>query len=262
MNDAELLQKALQDIEFLRSKVDKLERAKESQEELRDEVSDAIAPHLQLAPTFTTQERKQLLQRYRNFSALPKPLSDNNGLVAKVAQGQPKQYITDWTKFQKGQLDVVRIAADAWDTILGDGDDVSKAVMCQNAIKDILLLSLDNAQIMAKKQLETTFECAQAKGAYGLLNLAEGEQCDIDFQSENILQPAYVDAITDYKKLARVVEQPRKHQQGQRSNRGGFQRRGGFTRRGGFNGGRGGRQSPRPNGFGQQGQQSSNPNGQ
>ena len=101
MSDAELLQQALEDIRFLRNKVDKLERAKGSPEDLHDDVVEAITPHLQLAPTITAQERKQLLQGYRNFSALPKPLSDNNGLVAKVAQGQPKQYITDWTKFPK-----------------------------------------------------------------------------------------------------------------------------------------------------------------
>ena len=154
MDHAELLEKALNDIKFLQNKVEQLEKGRELREELHEVVSEAIVPHLQMAPLFTTQDRKQLLKGYRNFEAIPKPLSDNNGLVAKVAQGERKQYITDWTKFQKGQLDIVRIAADAWDTALGPGDDNSKARMCLQALRDLCQLSSDNAQIMAKKQLD------------------------------------------------------------------------------------------------------------
>lgn len=131
------------------------------------------------------------------------------------------------------------MAADALDTSMDDSKpEQDRANLMQRALADIISLSMDNAQLMAKRQLETTLECAQAKGAYALLHLRDDQDSDIDPDSDSILQPAFVDAITDFRKVTKAIDQPRNNKNrnnfSSRRGRGGFNRhgRGGLSARG------------------------------
>ena len=203
---------------------------------LRDEVRQKIPFHLQVGSQLTADERKTMLAKWRKFENWPLPLADKNGLAGKVLQGQGqlKQFVTsDISKFQRNELDITRMAADAWDFCLNQ--ECTERAM--QALQDITILSADNAQFMAKKQLECIFEGAKAKGSYALLRMDQSEQSDIDLASAEIFQPTYADAVKEFRKISKTVEPQSKPSF---AGRGGFNnRRGGFRGRGSsFNSGR------------------------
>ena len=209
---------------------------------LCDNVRQKIPVHLQVGSQLSADERKTTLAKWRKFEDWPLPLGDKNGLAGKVLQGQGqlKQFVTsDISKFQRNELDIIRMAADAWDACIGnDYSTEQKADRAVQALRDITILSTDNAQFMAKRQLECIFEGAKAKGAYALLRMDQSEESDIDLASAEMFQPSYANAVKEFRKVTKTVEPQNK--QPPFGSRGGFNnRRGGFRGRGGsFSNGR------------------------
>ena len=105
--------------------------------------------HLQVASQLSADERKTTLAKWRKFENWPLPLADKNGLAGKVLQGQGqlKQFVTsDISKFQRNELDITRMAADAWDFCSGNEHSwQQQAERAMRALQDITILSADNA---------------------------------------------------------------------------------------------------------------------
>ena len=209
--------------------------AKTTTIELDDVVQAAIAPHLQLKP-LEAHERSKIMGSYpRPEPPLPKTLRDDNGLASKAIKdaANRKLVITHLPGFQKDHLDVARIAATAWQGAMQLQDGAAKLDLLHKAIKDVLTISIDNAQKLAATQLKTTLEGAGTKGAYSLLDLGPNTD-QLDFSDDNILQLAHVEAITDLCKFNNDIDKAMRTSHGGRGN--GGRGRGGR----GFGGGRGG----------------------
>ena len=212
---------------------------------LTDEVAAAVSPHLQCKP-LEPAERRSLLSEYPKPDQLPAPITDANGLASKTLSdtAQRKLALTILPQLQRDALDVGRVAAAAWEHSLSLADSDDKAEYLLQAIQDILGLSIDNAQRMAKTQLELTFDSVGAKGAYSLLNLEPNTQ-DIDFRDPSLLQQAHVDCIKDIRSFNGSLEAAKKaanaRNVGQKDNRGGNRNDNGRGR--GRNRYRGGRDS-------------------
>ena len=158
-------------------------------------------------------------------------------------------------QLQRDALDVLRMAATGWHQALQHNDNAQRSEFLMEVIRDIAVISCDNAQRMADRQLKQAFELAKAKGARAVIDLGDNSS-DIDFKDTSLFQQAHVEAIQQIRKFNSVME-PRGRDNrnsrqsrgngGRASGRGGYQRNGGRGGRGGFqgNGGRhqfGGRQ--------------------
>ena len=235
--DHDLLQDAMAQIQELTLRVQTLQQRRE-ETKLHDSVAKHVPRNLQLRSGLTTAERKALLSdnKYEEF---PSPLNDDNKLVGKMVSGQLKEVVTGTIPtMQKRELDIVKLAVGAWDYALRDGEDMDQRIhILSETVRTLALLSIDNAQYMAKRQLEIVLDSADAKGAYSLLRMDAGTETDVDVSSNCILQPTYVEAIQDYRKISKAIEQPKKSTSrngGHGGRGGGFSRGGGgFNRRGG-----------------------------
>ena len=219
---AAALQFAMEKIAQLERQVGELQNQK-LQAALCEKVQGFVPPDLHIKSLLTAEDRKSKLANYRKFESFPTAKVDQNGLVGKIfsGQGQLKQAVTELSKHQRNALDIARIAADTWDSCLEGEPSNEMFERALKALRDIMELSFDNAQFMAKKQLEHVFEAAQAKGAYALLHFDTSEGSDIDLCSDEILQPAYVKAIESFRKISKSVE-PHKKQSTKNGQRGGF----------------------------------------
>ena len=218
--------------------------------DLHEHVKQCFAAHLQHKQILAPAERKRALSAYPKSSDLPSALVDSNGLAAKaVGDGQARKWaLTQLPALQRETLDILRVAATGLHMGLAmQNQQQPSAEQCVHhlvsVLEDVIKLTCDNAQRLAKTQLETIFEAAKAKGAYALLETDPGEQsCDIDEKNDNILQAAHVDAMAEIKKYNKSVEVSKPN------NRNGGGRGGG---RGGNNGwrgrGRGGNNNRRGN---------------
>jgi hypothetical protein len=230
-----IIQKQQQQIESLQGTVAK---NKGSYRDLSDEVRGAIAPHLQITP-LEDFERKRMLSAYDKIQDGPKALKDDNGLATKaMGQSTAKKWLTkDLPLLQKEQLDVLRVAATTWDKCIqldkmGQAEHAYKQAM--QALRDITLLSSDNACRMGRYQLQNVLEQANVKGAYGMLQLGSDSAADgsgLDVSDHNIIQHLHVEAIKELRQFSRDIEGNKAKQQPKN-----FQSRGW---RGRGNGGRG-----------------------
>ena len=99
--------------------------------------------------------------------------------------------------------------------------------------QDLLAISSDNAQRLAKSQLEASIAARQQKGAISLL-----KESEFDLTDDNIIQSSHVDAISKLSKFKTQIDKALpKTQKPKRSD--GFRRQPQNPRNGG--GGRGGR---------------------
>jgi hypothetical protein len=218
--------------------------------DLDDGIKDAIAPHLQLAPLLES-DRKSLLRdrEYARFDGIPKPIKDTNSLAGRALGNSPLKNVLLNTlpSFQADALDLAHLGASVWQRLSrGDLDGPAQLAICQKFIKDVVMLSMDNTQRIARFQLKKTFEVGGAKGAYDLMDLAPGSM-DLDERNPSLFQQAHIEALQQLKRFNGSIDasKPKKDQPANfRRNGGGgnFQRNGrGYGGRGrGRGGGRGG----------------------
>lgn len=205
------------------------EAAKRDGIALRPEVRELFAPHLQYKQ-MDASERKRTISAYPKSQQLPQALTDANGLAAKaVGEGPAKKWaLTTLPALQREALDVLRVAAVGLHAARNNNNGQARIVQLEQTLVDVITLASDNAQRMARTQLETIFDAAGTKGAMALINLDPDadHQVEIDVADNSILQAVHVDAMQEIKKYARAV-QPEKKQSGGRGGRGGRRGNGG-----------------------------------
>jgi hypothetical protein len=178
--------------------------------DLCDEVKELFVAHLQFKQ-MDAAERKRTLNAYPKSGDLPSALTDSNGLAAKaVGDGQARKLVlTQLPALQRESLDALRVAATGLHMGLQmqNAPPEQRVAHLQSVLADVVKIICDNAQRVAKTQLEAVFDAAKAKGAYALLQIDPTEEsCDIDEKNDNILQSAHVDAMAEIKKYNRSVE--------------------------------------------------------
>ena len=205
------------------------EAAKRDRIALRPEVRDLFAPHLQYKQ-MDAAARKRAINNYPKSHQLPQALTDANGLAAKaVGEGPAKKWaLTTLPALQREALDVLRVAAVGLHAARNNSNGEARIIQLEQALADVITLASDNAQRMARTQLEAIFDAAGTKGAMALINLDPDadHQVEIDIADTSILQAVHVDAMQEIKKYARAV-QPEKKQPGGRGGRGGRRGNGG-----------------------------------
>ena len=215
--------------------------------ELHPIVRDAIPGHLQLQP-FDSAKRKRIIARYPKSDDLPGAITDDNGLASKaISCPIGRRTVTqELPQLQRDALDVLRMAATGWHQAIQNNDNAQRAEFLMEVIRDIAVISCDNAQRMAERQLRQAFELARAKGARAVIDLADNST-DIDHKDTSLFQQAHVEAIQQIRKFNSAVEPKGRDNRSNRHGRGNGGRGGG---RGGYqrNGGRGGRSGFQGNG--------------
>ena len=142
------------------------------------------------------------------------------------------------------ELEVLKLAALGWHTSLQEQNSENFKNMA-SILQNITLLAADNAQKLAKYQLQEAFSAADAEGAYALCKL-ESDESELVLDDHSVFQECHVQALTKYRALTKEVQKQKvadykgNKQRGYQSRpfRGG---RGSFRGRGGRGRGRGGR---------------------
>ena len=214
--------------------------SKQAPWELHQQLSDAIAPHLQLEP-MPQSDRKRLLAEYPQLD-LPKAIKDDNGFGARaIASADNRKWLlTHVPQLQRDGLDLLRMSAAAWQRALCTEDPQLRGAQLLDALRDITTVAADNVQRLAQLQLKQTFETSGAKGAHSILDLGPETQ-DINFKDTNLLQHAHIEAMQElqqYNKSIDTAKQANKGKSGRGNQRFGNRNRGGG--KGGYRGNRGG----------------------
>ena len=213
------------------------ERRREKRIVLDADIRDIISPHLQLKG-LDNSDRKKVVGAYPQPDNFPSAITDGNGLASKAITNATdrKWIITHLPGLQKDDLDVARIAAAALQRCRSMQPQQSYDFLVA-ALRDVLAIACDNATKNASLQLKQTFEAADAKGAYSLLDLSPGSD-DLDAKDTNILQQAHVEAFQELRKFGASI---RKNDRGPSGPNGGRNGRGNSGNHGGGRGrGRGG----------------------
>ena len=191
--------------------------------QLHDDILALFPAHIQREPMAST-ERKRMLAKYAKCDQLPVSLKDDNGLASKaMGDGTSKKWvISHMQTTQKEALDLLRVGALGLQGALGIPDDAARAAHLLVVLRDVVSLSCDNAQRLARTQIEHVFEAAQAKGAYTLMDFAQDSE-DIDDKDTNIIQQAHIDAMQDIRKFNASVKNNNNNNnnKGTRSGKGG-----------------------------------------
>ena len=240
-----------QQMDRLQRQNDELKQQQDARKptELHQDIAALFAPHLQLRP-MEQAERKRILSQYGKCEQLPVPLRDDNGLAGKALGGEgghKKWALTYLQSAQKEALDILRIAALGLNAAIQLEQGPQRIQHLEHVIRDIISMAGDNAQRMARTQLEHVFEVAGVKGARSLLNPDLAEDCSIDESDTNILQQAHIDAMQDIRKFHTSISQVRGNKNNGKQGGRGFKQggrnyrgRGGGRGRGYGGGGRGG----------------------
>lgn len=210
--------------------------------ELDEGVLEYFPAHIQVKP-MDKDERKREITKYPKCAGLPKALHDNNGLAAKaVGEGPAKKWvITHMPSLQREALDIVRMASGAlqYSASVGFSTPEDLQTYLQQALQDICKVACDNAQRMARTQLETIFDAAGTKGASTLLKTGpDFDDNDLDPEDASIIRQGHVDAMCNIRKFCNNIAAARK-KPGNGNNSSNNGRRNGWTRRS-YRGGRGG----------------------
>lgn len=225
------------------------ERDKDRELHLSDDVRADFVPHLQL-DSIEASERKKILRKYPKSDDLPQQLRDDSGIAAKaLGDNKDKRWlITELPKYQKDAIDVLRIAATARVQAATYGPDQGPQAIefLLDCLRDITIISCDNAQRFAETQIKGVFDSTDAKGALTLVKTnLDGPDCDIDPKEHTILQQAHLDAITELRKFSSQLGRGNSNGGGRgkgngHGGKGGWQRnfgRGGGKGKGGKGGG-------------------------
>ena len=244
-------------IRQLQQQINDLQRRQVKQQkqviELDPTVSECIPPHLQWGKQLDKSERSQITRDYPEIKHFPKAISDANGLASKTPGLSAKQgaaakkfALHTIPKIQNMELDseVLKLAALGWHTSLQEQNSENFKNMA-TILQNITLLAADNAQKLAKYQLQEAFSAADAEGAYALCKL-ESDESELVLDDHSVFQECHVQALTKYRALTKDVQKQKvadykgNKQRGYQSRpfRGG---RGSFRGRGGRGRGRGGR---------------------
>jgi hypothetical protein len=235
MNDAPSIDHRLAE---LQAAVAALQRERDDAGYEYTEVAQNVIPaHLQSERILAT-ERKRIVAKYRD-GGLPKVLRDENGLAAKaITDATDKKWLlTELPKFQKNALDLAKIAAHGISEADRQQDASKQAQLLGEALRDALVIALDNAQLVAHLQIKGVFKAADAEGAITFVkpNAADG---NFDPDDANVVQHDHVEAIAAYRKMASALPAKRTSKQGSRPN--GFSSgKGGGRNRGRPKGGKG-----------------------
>ena len=247
--------------------------------ELDEDIACCIPPHLQLAPP-DPKERRKIISKYPNVH-IPKSIKDENGLAAQAigSNGKDciniKKWVTErYPATRREHLEVVRVAAGAWQRAgqLKQADPAAAFDLMVTALRDIIALSCESAQVAAKLQLKQVLEAAGQTSAFSLIDLSVNT-VQIDFDNTNVLQQAHLDAFAELKTFRGAIEATRPKGQQHKPNHqggggGGYNNsgrgkggggKGGKGGKGGGKGGRGGKGGASPGGAAPM--QQSSPNG-
>ena len=238
-------------INFLAQQLQELQGRQQQQKgqqyQLHPHVQVLLPPHLQLGRHITAADRTKITKKYAEPVDFPKAIEDENGLAAKALPQEQR----DWTtktlpKLQRQELESIKIAAAGLHMALSNADGARKFEFMSACLRDIIILSVDNAQKMAKSQLQEAFKAAKAPGAYALCKL-ESLDSELQLSDNSIFQACHVEAIKTFRSYSSIVQREKVQDYKSRKgnfprnnyNRGGRGGRGNF--RGNFRGGRGGR---------------------
>ena len=190
---------------------------------MRDDIASLVPPHLQLGSRLKKEERGRKLRKYPTYDRFPKPIEDDNKLASRVIEPNRKLILGSFVKFQQDTLDIVRIATAALHAATDSSLNIDDAVgAVREGLQDIITLAVDNAQRVAKHQLQEALKLAGAEGAYSLLGL-ETDDPVLDTADHNIFQEAHVDAIKKFRTFSSAVKQQSvdKYKSNKRNQRGG-----------------------------------------
>ena len=237
MNDA-ILQQLQDDIAQLRTAFVQKERQRLGSTTVRidDDVRAKYAPHLQIPP-METHIRKQIMASHPKVEPLPKVLKDSNGLATLGIQHQfmRNQISTKYPDHQRDALEIIRVIAGVYQRIRNQEVDSSEL---PKIFEDLLSIASDNAQRLAKAQLDASINARQQKGAMSLL-----DRDKFDFKDDNIIQSSHVQAISTLAKAKANIQKalPRSQTSSYQSQKPRSRGGGSRGRSNGYNGGRGGK---------------------
>lgn len=180
--------------------------------ELHPDIAGLIAPHLQCASRVKKDERGRILRKYPTFARFPEAIEDGNKLASScLGEGANRKVILgSMVRFQQDTLDLVRIATSLLQvvsTATDNGINADQIIgQLRDGLADLVVLGSDNAQRVAKHQLQEALKCAGAEGAYSLMGL-ESEEPDLEVTDHNLFQEAHVDAIKKFKTFSGAVKQ-------------------------------------------------------
>lgn len=202
---------------------------------LPDVVAGMVPPHAQIPSKLELPARKAIIEAYPQFRGMPQCNRDENKLASiLITDTKSKEYILQAIpKCQERDLDIMRVAAAACAAIATkslNSEDLQEYM--EQALWDVLALTVDNVQRLAKTQLSKALQAADADGAYALLAL-DSELPKIKLDSHDLFQTAHVDAIKEFKSYESTLKRQVKddYKARKRGSRGGF--------RGGYRGSRG-----------------------
>jgi uncharacterized membrane protein len=195
------IQQLQQEINQLRADFAQRERQRLATTSIQidDDVRAKYAPHLQVPP-LETHVRKQILARYPKVEPLPKALKDTNGLATLGIKNQfmRNQITNKYPEHQREALDVVRVLAGLYQRIR---DQEVELAELPAVLDDLLSLASDNAQRLAKAQLDASINTRQQKGAMSLV-----DKDKFDYKDDNIIQSSHVQAISTLAKAKSNIQ--------------------------------------------------------
>ena len=212
---------------------------------LGDTLGALIAPHIQLAPSDPV-ERKRIMSGYPKIEGFPECIKDDNGMAARaIADAEQRKWVTErLPAIQRDHLDVARVAAASWELAFMADSPEHRLQLFDKGIRDIITLSVNNAQRSAETQLKQSFKSAGAEGSYSLLDLTPNT-LQLDLSDTNVFQQAHLDSMAELRKFKQSIGANKKSHT--HNNRGGGGKGGGKGRGGGkgyhnnnYNSGKGG----------------------
>jgi hypothetical protein len=177
---------------------------------LGDILGALVAPHLQLAPSDTT-ERKRILGSYPKIDGFPECIKDDNGMATRaIADTEQRKWVTErLPAIQRDHLDVARVAAATWELAFMAEEPEQRLRLFDKGLRDIIALSINNAQRSAETQLKQSFKGAGAEGSYSLLDLTPNT-LQLDMADNNVFQQAHLDAMAELRKFKQSIDANKK----------------------------------------------------
>jgi hypothetical protein len=177
---------------------------------LGETLAALVAPHLQLAPT-DAAERKRILATYPKIEGFPECIKDDNGMAARaIADTEQRKWINErLPATQRDNLEIARVAAATWELAFMAEDQTQRMHLFDKGIRDIIALSINNAQRSAETQLKLSFKGAGAEGSYSLLDLTP-TTLQLDMADTNIFQQAHLDSMAELRKFKQSIDANKK----------------------------------------------------
>ena len=151
-----------------------------------------------------------------------------------------KWLFTQVSAIQRGDLDILRVAASAKKRAVTINEPTARADFLLEVVKDVVTLASDNAQRTAQLPCQYLFEAAGAKGAHSFVEFGpKQDEIDIDTADHNLVQQVHIEAMQDLRKFSGEIT-PQDNKGGGKTTRRQGNCRHNYRGRGGGGGGRGG----------------------